>query len=51
MNEEQVRWLVKTAMKDDYDIEFEEEWARELAREIKEKNQALSHDNFLSPEL
>jgi len=37
MNEAQIEWLVKAAIEDDYDIDFEEEWAKEHAEKTRLK--------------
>jgi len=37
MNEAQIEWLVKAAMKDGYNIDFKEDWAREHAEKIRQE--------------
>ena len=37
LNEDQISWLVKAAMKDDYDIDFEEDWAKDHAEKVHQK--------------
>ena len=47
MNEAQIEWLVKAAMKDGYDIDFKEAWAKDHAEKLRQELQQKQPESDL----